>query len=478
MELLKRIPPLLLLSVGAAVVIVFIMLAPYAHPSSDDLCLANGIQRDGLLKHLWLHYQEWSGRYSGNALYGTYPVMFGMFSGYKYIPVVLIISLIAASAFFLSSLFRLKIYDSRVLLPSLCFIAVFLLGMLSPASGLYWMAGALSYQPANIFLLIILGLMFRLTYGQKQQGEYEFTLIVLIIAMVIAIGFNETSMLALIAVSLLFMLLRLRDGRSVLWPWVVVLVTALVCFGIVYLSPGNEIRAAEFQQGQNIGRTIRGSLEIGGRVLLIWISNPVLLTATLLVPFSVSRLYGASPQSFGISRRWVFAMVVLTLVIPFVFQIPAWWAMGGWAPARSIDAAYFVFLVSWFMTVGGICIHFMNSGKLIPDLGTHFQVNAIILLAITILFTITVINSDSFKLAQLDRAKHAKPWHQYMQQRYVMIEKAMNEGKTSLVVPDYDKTYPRTIYFNDIMRNSRDWRNICYAQYFGLQRIQRDKNSR
>ena len=475
MELLKRVSPLLLLSVGAAVVIVFNMLAPYAHPSSDDLCLANGIQRDGLLKHLWLHYQQWSGRYSGNALYGTYPVIFGMFTGYKYIPVVLIISLIAASAFLLSSLFRLKIFDSRVLLPSLCFIAVFLLGMLSPASGLYWMAGALSYQPANIFLLIILGLMFRIAYAQKQQGEYEYTLIVLIIAMAIAIGFNETAMIALIAVSLLFVLLHLRAGWSVLWPWAIVLVTALVCFGVVYLSPGNEIRASEFQQGHNIGRAIRGSLDIGGRVLVIWISNPVLLIATLLVPFSVSRLYGASPRSFTISRRWVFAMVVLTLTIPFAFQFPAWWAMGGWAPARTIDAAYFVFLVSWFMTAGGICIYFMNSGKLIPDLGTHFPVNAIILLAISILFTITVLNSNSFKLAQLDRAKHAKPWHQYMQQRYALIDKAVNEGRSSLVVPDYDKTYPRTIYFNDIMHNSRDWRNICYAQYFGLQRIKRDK---
>ena len=169
-------------------------------------------------------------------------------------------------------------------------------------------------------------------------------------------------------------------------------------------------------------------------------------------------------------------MALLTLSIPFVFQFPAWWAMGGWAPARSIDAAYFVFLVSWFMTAGGICIYFMNSGRLIPDLGTHFPVNAVILLVISIVFTMAVINSNSYQLAQLDRSRHAEPWDKYMKQRYALIEHAVSEGRTSLLVPDYEQTYPRTIYFNDIMYNSRDWRNACYAKYFGLQRIKRDKH--
>jgi hypothetical protein len=63
-----------------------------------------------------------------------------------------------------------------------------------------------------------------------------------------------------------------------------------------------------------------------------------------------------------------------------------------------------------------------------------------------------------------------------MQQRYAMIEEAVAGGRLSLVVPDYNREYPRTIYFNDIMHDSRDWRNACYAAYFGLERIKRAKH--
>ena len=101
LTVLARISPWLVVAICMAVVLVFVLLAPYAHPSTDDLCLANGIRRDGLINHLWKHYFEWSGRYSGNALYGVYPLIFGMFEGYRYIPVIIIASLFIASLFFI-----------------------------------------------------------------------------------------------------------------------------------------------------------------------------------------------------------------------------------------------------------------------------------------------------------------------------------------------------------------------------------------
>ena len=54
---------------------------------------------------------------------------------------------------------------------------------------------------------------------------------------------------------------------------------------------------------------------------------------------------------------------------------------------------------------------------------------------------------------------------------------AVASGRQSLVVPDYQREYPRSIYFNDIVHDARDWRNACYAAYFGLQRIRREHGS-
>ncbi len=47
-----------------------------------------------------------------------------------------------------------------------------------------------------------------------------------------------------------------------------------------------------------------------------------------------------------------------------------------------------------------------------------------------------------------------------------------------LVVEDYQQEYPRTIFFNDIMHDPDHWRNVCYADYFGLEKIKRERYRR
>jgi hypothetical protein len=471
-SMLSRLSPWLLVAICLAVVLVYFLLAPYAHPSTDDLCMADGIRREGLIPHLWNHYFEWSGRYSGNALYGVYPMVFGMFDGYRYIPVFMIVALLAAAAFLLSSVFGSKMLDRRVLLSALCFVCVYLLGMISPASGLYWMAGALTYQPANVLLLVALGLMLRLSDRQRRSENYVRLFGVLLAVMVLAIGFNETSMIALTAIAGLFLLLHVRSGRAILWPWAMVFVITLICFGIVYFSPGNAIRAAAFPLRHDLPRALGGSLDVGLRILGIWTSNPVLLASTLLAPFAVMRLYDSSGRTFTLSKTRIAVAGLCTLAIPIVFQFPAWWAMGGWAPARTIDATYFVFLLGWFATTAAVTVYFRREAGALPA-----SYAAVALLAVSVLFTLAVLGSDGYRLARSDLAGRARPWDVYMQQRYALIRDAVAGGRASLVVPDYDQEYPRTIYFNDIMYDSRDWRNVCYASYFGLDRIKRAKVS-
>ena len=131
---LAQIVPYMLIAISLAVVFVFILLAQYSHPSSDDFCMASGVNELGLFRQLWEHYFEWSGRYTANALYAVYPVLFDLFAAYKYIPALVILGLFLAMAFFLSSLFKACIYNRAVLLSSLCFVSIFLLGMISPAS--------------------------------------------------------------------------------------------------------------------------------------------------------------------------------------------------------------------------------------------------------------------------------------------------------------------------------------------------------
>jgi hypothetical protein len=470
---LAKTAPWLLIAISLAVLLVFALLARYSHPSSDDFCMASGVDEYGLFRQLWDHYFEWSGRYTGNALYAIYPLIFGLFGGYKYIPAVMMLALFSATAYFLSALFRIRGNAGPVLLVSLCFTATFLLGMLSPASSLYWMAGAMSYQSANILFLVLLGLMIRLYDRQKTSKNYRALFTVLLLVIVLAMGTNETSMLALTGLALLGVVVQLRSGLDVLKPWLLILALALVCFAIVYYSPGNAIRAADFPLRHDLVRSINGSLAVGLKILWRWLSNPVLIVSSMLVPFAISKLLQMSDRCFTVSRTVIVALLSCTFLVPVLLQFPAWWSMGGWPPPRTVDAIYFLFIVGWYLTIAALTVRYLHMGKWQSIMQPYKPGVAVVLLLLSVLFTVAVLQSKSYQLARNDLFQLAPPYHEYMKQRYRVIEQAVANGQSRLAVADYRLEYPRTIYFNDIMHNPDDWRNDCYADYFGLEKIKR-----
>ena len=473
----------MLMAICLAVFLVFALLAQYSHPSSDDFCMASGVNDFGLIRHLWDHYFEWSGRYTGNALYAIYPVIFDLFDGYKYIPAVVMLVLFLATAFFLSRLFKVSIYARPVLLVSLCFVAIFLLGMMSPASSLYWMAGAFTYQTANILFFVMLGLMIQLADRQKDSKHYFSLLTILLLVMVFAIGTNETSMLALTGLALLGVIVHLSSGWSILKPWLVIFVVALLCFAIVYFSPGNAIRAADFPLRHDLPRSINGSLSVGLKILWLWLSNPLLIVSSMLAPFAVARLLQLSEQqlsgrSFTVSKTMIVILILCTLLMPVMLQFPAWWSMGGWPPARTVDVIYFLFLFSWYLTVGAFTLRYLCKGKWKLIRQPYHPAAAIVLLLLSGLFTVAALESKAYQLARTDLFYLARPYHDYLKTRYKIIEQAKAKGQRYLTVPDYQQEYPRSIYFNDIMFNPNHWRNVCYADYFGLEKIKREKQRR
>ncbi len=468
------------MTICLSVVLIFALLGQYSHPSSDDFCMASGVNDFGLIRHLWAHYFEWSGRYTGNALYAIYPVVFDLFDAYKYISAVVMLSLFLATAFFLSKLFRLSLYALPVLLASLCFVCVFLLGMISPASGLYWMAGAFTYQTANILFLVVSGLMIQLSDRQKQSKNYLSLLAALLMVMVFAIGTNETSMLILTGLALLGFVVHLRSGWLILKPWLVILVVALLCFAIVYFSPGNAIRAADFPLRHDLLRSINGSLSVGLKILWLWLSNPLLIVSSMLTPFAISRLLQLSEQrlsgrSFTVSKTMIVTLILCTLLMPVMLQFPAWWSMGGWPPARTVDVIYFLFLISWFSTVAAFTLRYLRKSKWKLIMQPYHPVVAVIFLLLSGLFTAAALESKAYQLARTDLFYLAPPYHEYLKTRYKQIEQAKGKGRSYLIVADYQREYPRSIFFNDIMSNPNHWRNVCYADYFGLERIKRKK---
>ncbi len=465
----------MLLVVTALIVIsTYIALGFYAYPSADDFCMANGVEQNGLFAHLWHHYLFWSGRYSGNAFYAIYPLLFGFFSGYPWLAVILILLLYAGAVFFLSSLFRLNSTSALVLLTALGFVCVYLLGLRHTASSLYWMAGSLSYQTANIFILFTLGLIIRLIDKQQVDENYRSTLLPLLALIVVGMGCNETNLITLMGVTSLPFLLHIRLGWKVLKPWFWVLVVSVICFALVYFAPGNAVRESTFPYRHDLLHSIAGSLRMGLWSISVWTLNPVFIVASLLVPFIVSRLYRTSDRIMTISPGLIVVMGLITLSIPFVLQFPAWWSMGGWPPPRTVDAIFFVFLLSWSLTLGALVIRFLSPGKVIFDKIAFIGKPVTIFWLTAILFSLAVAINSKFQRAQNDLWNRVQPFAQYMLERQTRITQALDKQQGYARVPVYKEDYPRSIYFNDIRTDSRDWRNVCYARYFGLQGISRE----
>ena len=278
-------------------------------------------------------------------------------------------------------------------------------------------------------------------------------------------------MLALTGLAFFGFVSHLRAGRVLLTPWLVIFIVALASAAVVYYSPGNAIRAADFPLRHDLGRSLAGSLSVGLKILWLWLSSPLLLVWSLLVPFAVSRLMSETGRRFTVSKTLLAALLCCTLVMPLLMQFPAWWSMGGWPPPRTVDAIYFLFLVGWTLSLGALTVYYMGKRKQNLLRLPYHPATAVALLLLSGVFTAVVLESKPYQRARTDLLQLARPYNDYLSARYAQIEQAKAAGQYYLAVADYPQALPRTIFFNDIMQDPADWRNVCYAGYFGLEKI-------
>jgi hypothetical protein len=463
----------MLLVLGAAVVVVmFMVLGWYAYPAADDFCMSAGVRQSGLLSHIWYHYQEWSGRYTGNTLYAFYPLLFGLFNGYRYLAALLIVGLFFSIAFLLSRLFRLPMSAPSVWVVGTCLLAVYLLGLRHTASSLYWMAGSLSYQSAHILILLALGLMLQL--HERQRYCERSTRMALLLCILLGMGTNETSMLALAAIiGLGFIIDWYQHGRPSA-TWILILLVGLAGFAVVYFAPGNTVRESTFEGRHDLWHSLRGSWKMGTWSLVAWIGQPVFVISTLLTPFAAGLLHKHSSRRFDIPKSVIVLLLAITFSFPFLLQFPAWWSMGGWPPPRTVDAIFFVFMLSWFASIAAISLHF-GLAQWFVDYSRRGSTKQALSIALMLLLVVAALTSSHLNKARVDLVRYAAPFHRYMMQRNEQVEQSLATGQYFLTLPVYQGELPRSIYFNDIRKDPRDWRNICFAQYFGLQGVRREK---
>ncbi|QLQ32126.1 MAG: hypothetical protein HZT40_11575 [Candidatus Thiothrix singaporensis] len=130
-------------------------------------------------------------------------------------------------------------------------------------------------------------------------------------------------------------------------------------------------------------------------------------------------------------------------------------------------------MCGWLFTVGAFTLCFLPSGWRETGLARPGRGGAF--MAVAVLFMLAAYANGSFQHALLDWRQAAPAFNTYIQQRYALIAEAHQQAQRRLIVPAFEGKYPRSLYFNDILPLSLDWRNVCYARYFGLEQIKRQR---
>jgi hypothetical protein len=254
----------------------------------------------------------------------------------------------------------------------------------------------------------------------------------------------------------------------------VVLVT-LASAAMLVLAPGNAVRAehASADAGQ-FWFSFSHAWYHAGVTLASWLSGPGLWLATAAFIPAALRLVHID----GIRKDtgWLRFLVILFLVPALVWTLffGLWWAAATNPPGRALNLIYLIFLVGWFAGVLELVAVFALHRRLAFTAAVFPGPLRLANIAVLVLFGGFMLLHSHARTAASDLVRRAPAYNEVMQDRYASITRAKAAGnnRPAMVLPAVDDP-PRVLMYSDIQADRRNWRNNCYARYFGLESVVR-----
>jgi hypothetical protein len=324
----------------------FLLISIFVNPLYDDFSYSNNVLRDGFLDSQINLYQHWAGRYFSNILLSLNPIIWGNFTLYKFVPVGIILLTFLSIFYLVESLLDKSLATSSKLLTAGFITTLFLNGMPDTLDGIYWIPGSLSYQFANALTLFFLALMLK---ALENPGRPKVFPIILSCFFIVAIvGSSETSMVFLLFIVGSITVINFYLKSNSRWLWLGLMVLTIICSYFVISSPGNEIRGSFFANRHRLFYSTGMALAQEIRFLATWITNPVLILATILAIPLIAKLLDKRELLKNHFYLHPLILTVLLLGLIFCGLFPPYWATGMLGQHRSVNVAYFFFVTGWF----------------------------------------------------------------------------------------------------------------------------------
>ena len=433
----------------------------FASPIADDFVYASNVR--GGFWNAWVReYLGWNGRYASNALVLGTPLLFGV-AAYRVAAAMIISSTAAAVYVFVRASAADALTRREALTCSLTFCAVYLSQMPSLGEGVYWYTSAATYQLWVVPALVQLGLVIRYSRLDHHTLWDRLTLALAAVLLIAAAGFNEVVMLMMLSVYGVWLGWNLRHGSPDRMRVAGFFAIAGVCALVVLLSPGNVVRQSMYpgvrhQLMRSTGLTVLQTL----RFCADWGSNGALLIATVLFVPIAEKWLRRWPRDPGRARQ-AFAILIagMTLVVPLA-TFPAYWETGLLGQHRTINVAYFAFLVLWFAAV----LMWLASGSrhvvVVQSFSREWRrpLGIVLLAALALTRNSYALGADlvSGRLAGFDRQ---------MRDRFAQLQSCHARGERSCQIdPLLNK--PGSFFVLDVSQNPHHWVNAAYARYFDV----------
>lgn len=435
--------------------IPFLILTAFIHPAYDDYCFAEQTLRLGAFVAWKATYNKWTGKYFGNVLSVLTPLVYGNLTLYKACALLIILLTFVSVFCLVNALFKSGLTTVERLLLASFITALFSNQMPEITEGYFWMGATVYYQFGSILCLFFFALAASLP--RKTKGARSFTFLLCSVLIVAIVGSTETTMIifAMLVAVITVKMLLLKTEEC--WMWVIFSIITVACALIVVSSPGNAIRSSFFPNKYRFLYSLGMSLRQEVAFLSIWFSNISFLFGTLLfIPLAAKLSDRADlPKYFRIHPL---IPTLLLLAVIFLGLFPAYWSTGMMGQHRTVNTAYFFFLIGWFICLV-IWVKYLKEKRWLKkeSLPAYVYLIGVAFL----LFNLYFSNNTRTAIGDLVRGR-AYRYDMEVKSRDAQYEQCAREGRVEdcpvAKITELPETITNPYYETEIECNLRYWK--------------------
>ena len=321
-----------------------------AFPFADDFCFGwTASESISLWQKFLNQYLNWNGRYTSDLLVQFHPLLTGEIAVYRISLFAGVIFLPLCIYFFLKQLLGDVVQS---ILISLFITAFYFTYMPDITEELYWFIGSINYQWAHLVLLTHLAFLLK-SFLATSYRKHLFAFFSMAL-LAITIGFNEvaaTLLLCFYMMLLLWSAFVKSEHTKLLAMHALITVT---CFGFVFASPGNSIRAENFPNKHQLIYSVGYSLLQTFRFVGLWMLTVPFWVSTVIVILHSNKV----KLLFNLNLDYRLAGIAALLVV-FLGAFLPYYATGLLGQHRTINFVFLLFILLYLLFLVGLSKKFL-----------------------------------------------------------------------------------------------------------------------